>query len=296
MISSARATLEVARKEIMEHFRTKRIFIIGSFFAITFFLIGYAAARLILSESGDFIGQASRVPFAVAFYFGLIPFLSFFGGYTFTSVLAIVLSGDAIVGEWKDRTLFLLFSKPISRASILWGKILGAYASVLLVLVVVFPLGVAMLIVLLGAPNGESWGNLIEFFLLLTLGLLPFVSLGIFCSTWLRTPVTSFVTALGLWLVGFPVLGRLGEITLFVQNKTDEISSSDLVKFWHYFDPMNLLQASGNVLLRGGEAEDLVRFFQGAPDDIPMVITAMLAFTVFFLGLSFWIVLRRDYA
>lgn len=290
-LSNVQVALAVGWKEILEHFRTRRIFWIGGVFAATFLLTSIAAVGFLPKPH-----NASRdIPLVLGFYFGFGP-LGFIGGYTFTSVLGIALSADAIVGEWKEKTLFLLFSKPVNRRAVLAGKVLGAYASVLLVLLVVFGTGLAILVGSLGVPNGESWGRILGALGLIAVALLPFVGLGIFCSTWFKTPASSFVVALALWLIGLPILGRGGELLLLMQGKADQISSSSLVQFFHYLDPMNLMQSATTILFRGTSELEFLRLFQGAPDEIPNVLLAVAIWTVVLLGASLALIGRRDYA
>lgn len=292
MIGHPQTSAVVAWKEILEHIRTKRIFLIGAFLAVTFFLIGWGGAEV--SREFQFILEDDlRAPFVIAFYFGLFGLVS---GYTFISVLAIVLSGDAVVAEWKDRTLFLLLSKPVSRYAVLAGKFIGAYLSVMLVFTTVFGLGLIFVLAMVGPPSAEGWLRILKWYGIIALGLVPFVSLGIFCSTLFRSPVTSFVSAFSMTILGFFLIGILGEIILFIQRKPDEITTSDMVDFFHYLDPMNLLQSANRVLLPESDQIDFLSSPFGAPDDIPMVLLGMALHSALWLGLSFLIIGKRDYA
>lgn len=288
MIGHGAAALAVARKEFLEHVRTKRLLIVGVFFFLAM-LLGLSIGLRVVEEQP---ATSDRVVLVLAFYFGGFPVI---GGIGFTSALGIIMSADAIVGEWKDRSLFLLLSKPVSRAAVLGGKILGAFLSVFSVFTLVFALGLAIVIGRVGAPDGATWGQILGGFSLVALGILPFVAFGIFCSTLFRTPAGSFLVAFGAWFLGFPILGNLGLIIRLFQRRFEAAVGDDgLIQFFHYFDPKWLMEQGAGVLLGG---RTLSFFTPGtAETNVPLVVFAMGLHALVFLGMSFWIVRRRDYA
>lgn len=278
----------VARKEMAEHVRTKRLLIIGILFLLALILGLWIGIEVTKGQTN----VNDRFVFILGFYFGLFPLIS---GISFTSALGIMMSGDAIAGEWKDRTLFLLLSKPISRSSVLAGKVIGAFLSVLGVFTLVFLLGFGIVLVAVGAPGGSTFGDIMAGFVLVAIGILPFVALGIFTSTLFRSPTGSFLVAFGAWFLVLPILGNLGFFIRLIQRDSNALGGDDgLVKFFHHLDPRWLMEQGATVML-GGRSFNLFGGVEGQPN-IPLVVLAMALQIVFYLGLSFWIINRRDYA
>lgn len=289
MNTGLQSALIVARKEILEHIRTKRLLIVGIFFLLAL-VLGLSVGIAVTNGTAD---VSARVVFILGFYFGLFPIIS---GIAFTSALGIMLSGDAVAGEWKDRTLFLLLSKPISRSAMLFGKVIGAFVAVLGVFTLVFALGLGVVLVAVGVPDAATFGEIVAGFLIVAAGILPFVALGILTSTLFKSPAGSFLVAFGAWFLVLPILGNLGVIIRLFQRNTEAAVGGDdaLVKFFHYLDPRWLMEQGATVML-GGRALDLFGGFLASPN-VPLVLLAMALHIGLYLGLSFWIVNRRDYA
>lgn len=296
MISGFSSVMVMARKEFMEHVRSKRIFIIGGVFFATF-LIASIIGITVFSGEGTFgesePGEAITTVLIFYFSIGLI------GGFAFTSVLAVVLSADAVCGEWKDKTLFLLLSKPISRTAMLAGKVLGTYVSVAAVFATVFIVCLGVLVSFIGWPGGDYMGRILGGFAIVIIGLLPFVSVGILCSTLFRSPVGSFVVALVLWFLVFPLIGTIGIWIEMAQVETIEdienLGTAPLTLLLALLSPTALLSAAGRIWA-GGEDPFFGMQSMGVPDDPVLVLAAMVAHSVVYLVLSFIIVTRRDYA
>ncbi len=289
MIGGAQATWVIAKKEIMEHLRSKRVYIIGGLFFATFLLATILGAiftdeltgvqgRLSADEAGETIRAI------LLFYFAI-------GGFTFVSVLALALSADRVCGEWKNRSLFLLLSKPVTRSTMLSGKIVGAYLSVGGVFVVVFGVCLLLLVALIGLPDAESWGLILGGLGVVLVGVLPFVGLGILCSSMFRSPVASFIVALGLWFLVFPLIGVVGVLIDLFRGIEP---GTGVGQWFSMLSPNSLIQVAQSVWAgeRGGQM-DLEAM--GLPEEVGLVLLAMVAHTVVYLGISFWLVKRRDY-
>ncbi len=285
MISGPMAVWVVARKEIMEHVRTKRIFIIGGLFFITFMAAAVLGIAFLNEETTD---PGMLIRSVLMFYFSA----GWVGGFTFTAVLAIALSADAICGEWKDRSLFLLLSKPISREAMVAGKILAAFLSVAMVFIIASLVTLVVMLIAIGLPDGESWWRIFAGFGVVLLGILPFVGVGILASALFRTPVSSFVVALGLWFLVFPLLGTMGGFIELARHGTYGEEPVSLI--FALLSPTSLMQYAAAVWV--GEDAFVGFFGQSVLDDPVLVIGAMLVHTVVYLSLAFWVVKNRDYA
>jgi ABC-2 type transport system permease protein len=291
MISHVAAATVVARKELFEHFRSKRLFIVGGLYAVTFLLAGVVAPKVIL-------GSATRdieVTQVLGYYFG-------FGGSAFTTLLGVILMADAICGEWKDRSLFLLFSKPVSRSAVLAGKIIAGYAAVLLVFVSVLVAGVLVLSLTYKMPDATAWGRIFGGLAYAVVAILPFIGLGTICSCLFRTPISSFITAIGMQFLGFGILSTIGYLIVLSRGINDVATTQNIVFFFGLLNPSNLFHVTdtifreGNDLLGQAAATTLGTAARSLQGIVAWNLGAVGAHTMIYLGLSFFIVRRRDYA
>lgn len=289
MISHLETVFVVARTELLEHFRSKRIYIISGLYAVSFLVAALIAPRLFGEAvfSGD-----DRIPQLLAVYF------TTFLGFTFTSLLAIILIADAICGEWKDRSLFLLFSKPVGRRAVLTGKVVGAYASVVLAFASVFALGLIVLIFTLGMPDADAWGRILGGLGYSLIALIPFLALGTLTTTLFRTPMTSMMVSVGMKFLGFPLLSTIGILLTVIQEGTRSQPNfnSDLIFFFQHLDPDTLLDRAANVFT-GSDA-----LFFGIALDRPLeellgfAFLGILVHSVLYFAPAYWLVARRDYS
>lgn len=118
------------------------------------------------------------------------------------SFAAIVLTFDAVSGDRERGTLKLSMSNPVSRATILLGKFIGAIVSLLIPLLVGMVLNLTIIAASGAIPmDSVTWiriGMASFFSLLYVVG---FVSLGIFVSSITRESATSLVILLLLWAI-----------------------------------------------------------------------------------------------
>ncbi len=118
------------------------------------------------------------------------------------SLLAILFSYDAITGERQRGTLRLVIANSISRTTILFGKLVGGAASLLIPFILSLLLGVLYINL---NPNiqwdGLAWVELV----LLTVASITFIMLfyllGLMVSTFSRYSATSILSCLFLWVL-----------------------------------------------------------------------------------------------
>ncbi len=118
------------------------------------------------------------------------------------SLLAILFSYDAIAGERQSGTLRLVIANSISRTTILFGKLVGGTASLLIPFI--FSLLVGGLYISINPSiqwDGSAWAE----FGLLTAASVTFITLfyllGLMISTFSRYPATSILNCLFLWVL-----------------------------------------------------------------------------------------------
>jgi ABC-type transport system involved in multi-copper enzyme maturation permease subunit len=118
------------------------------------------------------------------------------------SLLALVFAYDAFSGERASGTLALTLANPVSRATLLLGKYLGAMAVLAPLLAAGLGLSLAVLLSssYVALSSGDWWAVVLV--ALLSLAYLSvMLLLGLLISAATRRPGTSLVTALFVWVV-----------------------------------------------------------------------------------------------
>lgn len=115
-------------------------------------------------------------------------------------LIALMLSFDALVGEFERGTMMLLLTYPVTRWQVIMGKFLG---HVLILFIAIFAgYGGAMLIMTLFTDASmEGWQAYVSMMTSsLALGAI-FIALGYLVSVLVKERATAAGTAIGLWLV-----------------------------------------------------------------------------------------------
>lgn len=130
---------------------------------------------------------------------------------TLLSLIAIAFTYDAVAGESEEGTLRLVLANSVSRGQLLWGKWLGAFASMLAVFT---PCALVALLVALSHPlvelKGEDWFVLLLIGGICLLYIAVFLSLGLLISCRCRESRSSLLGALAVWALLVWVLPSFG--------------------------------------------------------------------------------------
>ena len=115
-------------------------------------------------------------------------------------LIALMLSFDALVGEFERGTMLLLLTYPVTRWQVIMGKFLG---HVLILFVAIFAGygGALLFMVMMGGGSLDGWQ---AYFMMMTSSLLlgaVFIALGYFVSVLAKERATAIGSAIGLWLV-----------------------------------------------------------------------------------------------
>jgi ABC-type transport system involved in multi-copper enzyme maturation permease subunit len=125
------------------------------------------------------------------------------------SLFAILFTYDAIVGEKERGTLKLALSNRVPRDTLILGKAIGGFVSLLIPLVIPLVLG---LLVLMVYPNislsGGDWLRIGIICLLFLLYLSVFFTLGLFISARTTRSSTSFLILLFIWVTFVTVIPK----------------------------------------------------------------------------------------
>ena len=115
-------------------------------------------------------------------------------------LIALMLSFDALVGEFERGTMLLLAAYPIARWQIVAGKFLGHMLILLLAILISYG-GTVLIITLTSDDVTQNW---LAYGLMMASSWLlggVFVGLGYFISAIVRERATAVGAAVGLWLV-----------------------------------------------------------------------------------------------
>jgi len=141
------------------------------------------------------------------------------------SLLALLLSYDAISGERETGTLAVMLSNSVPRHHILLGKIIGGMISIAIPLAAGLLTG--LIVVLLygsSALNGSEWTRIGLVFLCSLLYLSAIFMLGVLVSARTRGSATSLVILLFIWVVLVMLWPNMGSYvarqTLKVEDKS----------------------------------------------------------------------------
>jgi len=126
------------------------------------------------------------------------------------SLLAILFSYDTISGERQSGTLRLVIANSISRTKVLFGKLVGGAASLLIPFILSLLVGGLYISINPSIQwDGSAWAE----FGLLTAASITFITLfyllGLMISTFSRYPATSILNCLFLWVLLILVIPNL---------------------------------------------------------------------------------------
>lgn len=300
MISYAQAVYEVARKEALQHLRTKRLIILGAILLASLVLVTIIVPFAIfpgefLREIGDETGLA--VANFLFLFFLNAPVI---GGVFLLELLALVLTADGVVSEWQRKTVFLVLSRPVPRSAFVLGKFFGSAIPLVVMFSIVFILDYALLAALTGGVGAEAVGRFLATLGLLALGTAAFAALGLLFSTLMRSSTPAFTLSLVAAILVFPLVSNIGDFTYAADGiGGDDPRDEDAWRYdWsHYATPASAINTAPGVLTGEEELDFTLNFLfpQFSPQRVPLAVGASLAWTALFVALAVLAVARRDF-
>lgn len=185
--------MTVTKYEMLNYFRNRRFYIlltIGLLISGLFIgLVGYYRPPLLLSSPLSF-------------------FSTWWGdGISFVVILAgIFFGGDAISGEFQNKTGYFVVGHPIRRSSIYVGKYLAALIAALIIYVIYTLIAVANEVYYFGF---NIPGQFVEAVALGILGLLSVLAFTFFFSSLFKSGAMSILVSAILLLFGFTIIDSL---------------------------------------------------------------------------------------
>lgn len=242
----------VAFKEAADHMTSARMHLIMLLVLLTAIGAVYGAIGRIRDTTAEdaylflklFTVAREPLPSFAAFLGFLLP------------LVAIALGFDAINGEYNRRTMSRLLSQPIYRDAVLFGKFLGGLLIIAIALLTLWQLMIGLGILFLGLP--PSGADIVRgvFWLAATLAYAGvWLALAIAFSTVIRSPATSALAALSVWLVLTVFWGMIAPLLAGAVAPIDPLDPvTILTQFeWHQaiarFSPQTLYGEVTGLLL-----------------------------------------------
>lgn len=291
-----RAFYEVARKEVLQNIRTKRVLIIGILFFVTIFFFTLVLPVWILDLGEHSPGTPAGENMAMMGYLNA----SIVGGGFMIQLLAMVLTADAVCSEWQSRTIFLLLSKPVPRSAFVIGKYAGAMVTVLATYILIFSFQYVILLPAFeGTPSGEEVGRFFGALGVLAIAAGAVAAVALVFSTITRSTAQAVVFTLLAIMLVFPIVGNIGDIMAEVDEEHGPVDHEDWKYDWsHYLSPERSLAVASDVMVEGYEND--VFALGGVVPSLPparpwLSVTSGIVMAVGFVGLAVLIVKRRNF-
>ena len=257
----------VAGYEFLKHIRRRRLYIILGLTLLTELLV-----LILVPVLGD--GYPDNVE-VMAFVLTFGPAMATLG--------AIFFAGDAIAGEFENKTGYILFTNPVGRMTLVIGKYLACCAAVILLVILGYVILSVSLLVIYGSVPFETLGS----FGLCLLFTASVLSVTFFFSSISKGAMgATVITLVFLWVI-FPiiemVLGSTGNPYWFILSAGG--------------DSMSMIYGDMAALMAGlgfGGAGGGMMVFE--PLDIGLAAWAMAGYLVAGFVASLWITKRRQLA
>lgn len=183
-------------KEMMDHIRSRRFFLILALIIVTSYASLYGAiSGMSASDSTDYLflslytTSGNSIPSFMSFIALLGPFVG------------VVLGFDGISGEKSERTLYRIASQPIYRDSIINGKFL---AGTTLIFLMVFTMGISLgafgLLCIGTPPSAEEVLRIFVFLLFTAIYICFWLALALWLSVICKSAAASAMAVIGIWL------------------------------------------------------------------------------------------------
>jgi len=207
-------------------------------------------------------------------------------------LIALMLSYDALVGEFERGTMMLLLAYPVTRWQIVLGKFLG-HTLILLIAILGGYGGTVVILTLATGGGTEGWqAYALMMASSLVLGAV-FIALGYFVSAIVRERATAVGAAIGLWLV-FVVLYDLLLFGLLTMDEEQKIGQQ-LFSMLMLVSPTDTYRVLNLSLFEGvSEAAGIAGVASEAGLGGSLLVGAMLVWIILPLGATVLLFQRRE--
>ena len=268
----------LAMKELRDGFRNRWIaaaIIVLGILALTLSVLGSAPTGSVRVSDLD-ISVVSLASLSVY----LIP------------LIALMLSFDAMVGEFERGTMMLLLTYPVTRWQIIMGKFLG-HVLILSIAILVGYGGAVVVLTLVTDSSTEGWPAYVMMMVSsLVLGSV-FIALGYLVSVLVRERATAIGAAIGLWLV-FVVLYDLLLFGALTMDK-DQLISQQLFSLLMLVSPTDTYRVLNLSSFEGvSEAAGIAGVASEAGLSGALLVSVMLLWVIAPLMATLLVFQRRE--
>ena len=268
----------LAMKELRDGFRNRWIaaaIIVLGILALTLSVLGSAPTGSVRVSDLD-ISVVSLASLSVY----LIP------------LIALMLSFDAMVGEFERGTMMLLLTYPVTRWQIIMGKFLG-HVLILSIAILVGYGGAVVVLTLVTGSSTEGWPAYVMMMVSsLVLGSV-FIALGYLVSVLVRERATAIGAAIGLWLV-FVVLYDLLLFGALTMDK-DQLISQQLFSMLMLVSPTDTYRVLNLSSFEGvSEAAGIAGVASEAGLSGALLVSVMLLWVIAPLMATLLVFQRRE--
>ncbi|MCK4706105.1 MAG: ABC transporter permease [Gammaproteobacteria bacterium] len=207
-------------------------------------------------------------------------------------LIALMLSFDALVGEFERGTMMLLLTYPVTRWQVIMGKFLG-HVMILFIAIFAGYGGAFLIMIALNGGSAEGWqAYVVMMTSSLVLGAI-FVALGYLLSVLVKERATAAGAAIGLWLV-FVVLY---DLILFGVLLADEgqVIGQELFSVLMLISPTDAYRILNLSMFEGvSQAAGIAGVATGAGMSSTVLITVMLLWMIAPLVSTLLVFQRRE--
>ena len=207
-------------------------------------------------------------------------------------LIALMLSYDAMVGEFERGTMMLLLAYPVTRWQIIMGKFLG-HLMILSIAILVGYGGTVVVLTLVTDSVADGWQAYATMMASsLVLGAV-FIALGYLISVIVRERATAAGAAIGLWLV-FVVLYDLLLFGALTMDKEQQISQQ-LFSMLMLVSPTDTYRVLNLSLFEGvSEAAGIAGVASEAGLSVMLLVSSMLLWVILPLVTTLLVFQRRE--
>lgn len=186
-------TLILSRYQFRDYLRSRRFLLMVAI---------VAAVGAILTTLVAYYRPAGLIGSASAFYGSL-----WAGGISFLIVLAgIIFGGDAIAGEFQNKTGYFLMGLPVKRATVYAGKYLAVLAASIVTMLLYLAIVLGNAVYYLGGNAFSDVGQLFGSFGIALLYLLALMGFVFLFSSLFKTSLYAVLVVALLFLIGFSLI------------------------------------------------------------------------------------------
>ncbi len=207
-------------------------------------------------------------------------------------LIALMLSFDALVGEFERGTMMLLLTYPVKRWQVIMGKFLG-HLSILFIAIFAGYGGAIIIMILMNEGITDGWqAYVIMMASSLVLGAI-FIALGYLVSVLVKERATAAGAAIGLWLV-FVVLYDLILFGALLLDK-GQVISQQLFSALMLISPTDTYRILNLSLFEGvSQAAGIAGVASGAGLSGLLMLVVMLLWVIVPLAATLLVFQRRE--